>query len=152
MRSRWQVLTRRGKTDVEGQGRVAIQHLCIRNRLNPRILEGNLGMAWGVGGWLMSWFYGEDRLPNGAATTRSRDQRTHHYVRQSSHVRNIVARGAFARKYRCIQPPRNRREIPYATQRLIGREETTEDETPRLREYEQHRMSTERLIYERRVV
>lgn len=23
----------------------------------PRVLEGNLGMAWGVGGWLMTWFY-----------------------------------------------------------------------------------------------
>jgi NADPH:quinone reductase len=23
----------------------------------PRILEGNLGMAWGVAGWLMTWFY-----------------------------------------------------------------------------------------------
>jgi NADPH:quinone reductase len=23
----------------------------------PRILEGNLGTAWGVGGWLMTWFY-----------------------------------------------------------------------------------------------
>jgi NADPH:quinone reductase-like Zn-dependent oxidoreductase len=25
----------------------------------PKILEGNLGMAWGVGGWLMTWFYGK---------------------------------------------------------------------------------------------
>jgi NADPH:quinone reductase-like Zn-dependent oxidoreductase len=23
----------------------------------PKIIEGNLGMAWGVGGWLMTWFY-----------------------------------------------------------------------------------------------
>jgi NADPH2:quinone reductase len=23
----------------------------------PRVLEGKLGMAWGVGGWLMTWFY-----------------------------------------------------------------------------------------------
>jgi hypothetical protein len=23
----------------------------------PRVLEGNLGAAWGVGGWLMTWFY-----------------------------------------------------------------------------------------------
>jgi NADPH:quinone reductase-like Zn-dependent oxidoreductase len=23
----------------------------------PRIIEGDLGMAWGVGGWLMTWFY-----------------------------------------------------------------------------------------------
>lgn len=23
----------------------------------PRILEGNFGSAWGVGGWLMTWFY-----------------------------------------------------------------------------------------------
>ncbi|HZV64607.1 MAG TPA: zinc-binding dehydrogenase [Telluria sp.] len=23
----------------------------------PKVLEGNLGMAWGVGGWLMTWFY-----------------------------------------------------------------------------------------------
>jgi NADPH:quinone reductase len=24
---------------------------------SPRIFEGNLGMAWGVAGWLMTWFY-----------------------------------------------------------------------------------------------
>jgi NADPH:quinone reductase-like Zn-dependent oxidoreductase len=23
----------------------------------PRIIEGNLGAAWGIGGWLMTWFY-----------------------------------------------------------------------------------------------
>lgn len=23
----------------------------------PKVLEGNMGMAWGVGGWLMTWFY-----------------------------------------------------------------------------------------------
>jgi NADPH:quinone reductase-like Zn-dependent oxidoreductase len=23
----------------------------------PRVLQGNLGAAWGVGGWLMTWFY-----------------------------------------------------------------------------------------------
>jgi NADPH:quinone reductase len=45
----------------------------------PRILEGNLGMAWGVGGWLMTWFYGKidsltaqrlrDRVTNELTTT-----------------------------------------------------------------------------------
>jgi NADPH:quinone reductase len=31
----------------------------IYGALNPgsRVLEGNFGAAWGVGGWLMSWFY-----------------------------------------------------------------------------------------------
>jgi hypothetical protein len=23
----------------------------------PKILDGQFGMAWGVGGWLMTWFY-----------------------------------------------------------------------------------------------
>ncbi|MDB6086727.1 MAG: oxidoreductase [Gammaproteobacteria bacterium] len=45
----------------------------------PRILEGNLGMAWSVGGWLMTWFYGKidsataqrlrDRVTNELTTT-----------------------------------------------------------------------------------
>jgi NADPH2:quinone reductase len=45
----------------------------------PRILEGNLGMAWGVGGWLMTWFYAKidsataqrlrDRVTNELTTT-----------------------------------------------------------------------------------
>ena len=29
----------------------------------PKIIDGNLGMAWGLGGWLMTWFY--RRLPAG---------------------------------------------------------------------------------------
>jgi NADPH:quinone reductase len=46
---------------------------------SPRVLEGNLGMAWGVGGWLMTWFYGKidsataqrlrDRVTNELTTT-----------------------------------------------------------------------------------
>ena len=45
----------------------------------PRILEGNLGAAWGVGGWLMTWFYEKidsatvqrlrDRVTNELTTT-----------------------------------------------------------------------------------
>jgi NADPH2:quinone reductase len=45
----------------------------------PRVLEGNLGTAWGVGGWLMTWFYGKidsptvqrlrDRVTNELTTT-----------------------------------------------------------------------------------
>jgi len=45
----------------------------------PRVLEGNLGMAWGVGGWLMTWFYEKidsataqrlrDRVTNELTTT-----------------------------------------------------------------------------------
>jgi NADPH:quinone reductase-like Zn-dependent oxidoreductase len=45
----------------------------------PRVLEGNLGMAWGVSGWLMTWFYGKidsltaqrlrDRVTNELTTT-----------------------------------------------------------------------------------
>jgi NADPH2:quinone reductase len=45
----------------------------------PRILEGNLGMAWAVSGWLMTWFYGKidsstaqrlrDRVTNELTTT-----------------------------------------------------------------------------------
>jgi NADPH:quinone reductase-like Zn-dependent oxidoreductase len=45
----------------------------------PRILEGNLGTAWGVGGWLMTWFYEKidsataqrlrDRVTNELTTT-----------------------------------------------------------------------------------
>jgi NADPH2:quinone reductase len=45
----------------------------------PRILEGNLGTAWGVGGWLMTWFYAKldsatvrrlrDRVTNELTTT-----------------------------------------------------------------------------------
>jgi NADPH2:quinone reductase len=37
----------------------------------PRILEGQLGTAWGVGGWLMSWFY-ESLPPADAARLRAR--------------------------------------------------------------------------------
>jgi hypothetical protein len=39
----------------------------------PRILEGNLGMAWGVGGWLMTWFYGKI---DSATAQRLRDRVT----------------------------------------------------------------------------
>jgi NADPH2:quinone reductase len=45
----------------------------------PRVLEGNLGTAWGVGGWLMTWFYEKidpttaqrlrDRVTNELTTT-----------------------------------------------------------------------------------
>ncbi len=39
----------------------------------PRVLEGNLGMAWGVSGWLMSWFYGKI---DSATAQRLRDRVT----------------------------------------------------------------------------
>jgi len=39
----------------------------------PRVLEGNLGTAWGVGGWLMTWFYGKI---DSATAQRSRDRVT----------------------------------------------------------------------------
>jgi NADPH2:quinone reductase len=45
----------------------------------PKMLEGNLGAAWGVGGWLMTWFYEKidsataqrlrDRVTNELTTT-----------------------------------------------------------------------------------
>ena len=38
---------------------------------SPRILDGQFGMAWGLGGWLMTWFY--DRIgPSDAAVLRAR--------------------------------------------------------------------------------
>lgn len=38
---------------------------------SPRILDGQFGMAWGLGGWLMTWFY--DRVgPLTAAALRAR--------------------------------------------------------------------------------
>ena len=38
---------------------------------SPRILDGQFGMAWGLGGWLMTWFY--DRIgPVDAAALRAR--------------------------------------------------------------------------------
>lgn len=38
---------------------------------SPRILDGRFGMAWGLGGWLMTWFY--DRIgPVEAAVLRNR--------------------------------------------------------------------------------
>src|SRR4030081_2039356 len=39
----------------------------------PRGLEGNLGAAWGVGGWLMTWFY--EKLDS-ATVQRLRDRVT----------------------------------------------------------------------------
>jgi hypothetical protein len=39
----------------------------------PRVLEGNLGMAWGVGGWLMTWFY--EKIDT-ETTQRLRDRAT----------------------------------------------------------------------------
>ena len=39
----------------------------------PRILEGNLGMAWGVGDCLMTWFYGKI---DSATAQRLRDRVT----------------------------------------------------------------------------
>jgi NADPH:quinone reductase-like Zn-dependent oxidoreductase len=39
----------------------------------PRVLEGNLGMAWGVGGWLMTWFY---QKIDSATVQRLRDRVT----------------------------------------------------------------------------
>jgi NADPH:quinone reductase-like Zn-dependent oxidoreductase len=39
----------------------------------PRVLEGNLGMAWGVGGWLMTWFY---KKIDSATAQRLRDRVT----------------------------------------------------------------------------
>lgn len=38
---------------------------------SPRVLQGNFGMAWGVGGWLLTFFY--ERL-GPAETARIRDQ------------------------------------------------------------------------------
>jgi NADPH:quinone reductase-like Zn-dependent oxidoreductase len=40
----------------------------------PRVLEGNLGMAWGVGGWLMTWFY---KKIDSATAQRLRNRVTH---------------------------------------------------------------------------
>ncbi len=38
---------------------------------SPRVLDGHFGMAWGLGGWLMTWFY--DRIgPVDAAVLRAR--------------------------------------------------------------------------------
>ena len=38
---------------------------------SPRLLDGQFGMAWGVGGWLMTWFY--DRIgPADGAALRAR--------------------------------------------------------------------------------
>lgn len=38
---------------------------------SPRVLDGQFGMAWGVGGWLMTWFY--ERIDAGdAARLRAR--------------------------------------------------------------------------------
>jgi hypothetical protein len=42
-----------------GYGSPVHKQVYIYGVLNPgpRVLEGNLGAAWGVGGWLMTWFY-----------------------------------------------------------------------------------------------
>jgi len=93
---------------------------------DPRVFEGNLGMAWGVGGWLMTWFY--EKIDS-ATAQRLRDRVTNeltNYVRQSLHIRNIASRRAFTGRNRCLQPPRHREEIPLAPQRgrIIGASRT----------------------------
>ena len=37
----------------------------------PKVLDGQFGMAWGVGGWLMTWFYEQDRTQRRASGSAS---------------------------------------------------------------------------------
>ncbi|WP_420137369.1 NADH oxidase [Sphingomonas sp.] len=52
---------------------------------SPRVLDGQFGMAWGVGGWLMTWFY--DRIGSDAAAPllkRAADELTTTFASQFS--------------------------------------------------------------------
>jgi len=67
----------------------------------PRILEGNLGMAWGVGDWLMTWFYGKidsstaqrlrDRVTNELTTTFASHYTSEIPLQEALSSENIVA-------------------------------------------------------------
>jgi len=75
-----EVLCAKGKS-YSRYGSPIHKQVYIYGMLNPgpRILEGNLGAAWGVGGWLMTWFYEKidsatlqrlrDRVANELTTT-----------------------------------------------------------------------------------
>jgi len=75
-----EVLCAKGKS-YSRYGSPIHKQVYIYGMLNPgpRILEGNLGAAWGVGGWLMTWFYEKidsataqrlrDRVTNELTTT-----------------------------------------------------------------------------------
>jgi NADPH2:quinone reductase len=62
-------------TSYSRYGSPVHKQVYIYGMLNPapRVLEGNLGMAWGVGGWLMTWFY--EKL-DAATAQRLRDRVT----------------------------------------------------------------------------
>jgi NADPH:quinone reductase len=48
-----------GSTTYSRYGSPVHKQVYIYGVLNPgpKVIEGNLGAAWGVGGWLMTWFY-----------------------------------------------------------------------------------------------
>jgi NADPH2:quinone reductase len=48
-----------GSTTYSRYGSPVHKQVYIYGVLNPgpKVIEGNLGTAWGIGGWLMTWFY-----------------------------------------------------------------------------------------------
>jgi NADPH:quinone reductase len=62
-----------GSTTYSRYGSPVHKQVYIYGVLNPgpKIIEGNLGTAWGIGGWLMTWFY-QRIAPDAAKRLRDR--------------------------------------------------------------------------------
>ena len=75
-------------------------------------LTRNFGMAWGVGGWLLTPFLQKIGRPGAGPPARARGQLAQDHLRQPLHQDDLAARGARSRQHRRLQQARDRREVP----------------------------------------
>jgi hypothetical protein len=83
----------------------------------PTELTRNFGMAWGIGGWLLTSFL-QQIGPEDVARLRRRVAGEHHHLREQLHRPGIASRRPPARHHRCLRPAGYRVEISHHPQPL----------------------------------
>jgi hypothetical protein len=83
----------------------------------PTEFTRSFGMAWGVGGWLLTPVPPAGRVREGGGHAPAGRRGARHHLRQPLHRRGVTGRGAAARRHRRLRPPCHRQEVPDHPQR-----------------------------------
>ena len=87
---------------------------------SPTELERNFGMAWGMGGWLLSPFLQRIGAARRAGAEGACRRRTEDDVREPLHAHRLARRRAAGRRDRGVRPARDRVESADRSERVTS--------------------------------
>ena len=110
----WRSALNKTAKEYSRYGSTTHKQVYIYGGLNtgPIELTRNYGMAWGVGGWLLTPFLQKIGRPGAGPPARARGQLAQDHLREPLHQDDLARRGARSRQHRRLQQARDRREVP----------------------------------------